>query len=178
MKISRISRSLALATPLASVVIADAEAAAYIKIGDIKGESQIAGFENFIKISYFKVEINGAAARGDQSKVEFKNPQIRFPVEQASPSLMLACVTGEPIPSATLVLTKTTDDGKEVPYYKITFSDVIVTSYSTEGTAAGDPPVEHFSLNYEKIEWSYTRVSKNGEIEGTKSTGVITVPKE
>ncbi len=179
MKISKISKSLALATPLAAVMIADAQAAAYLKIGDIKGESAAPGFENFIKISYVKIEIDATDAKGDASKIKFKNPQIRFPVEQASPSLMLACATGQPIPKATLILTKHTDDGKEVAYYKVTFSDLVVTSYSTTGSDERDTPTEEISLGYTEVEWTYFKVSqKDGTVSGTTTTGAITVPTE
>jgi len=179
MKISNVSKSLALVTPLASGVLGKAEAAAYLKIGDIKGESQVAGFEGYIKIGFFKVEIDGVGARGDESKIQFKDPRIQFPVEQASPSLMLACATGERIPSATLVLTKPTDEGgREVAYYKITMTDVLVSSYST-GLAQGESvPSENISLNFAKIEWTYSKLARNGEIEGRTSTGTISVPRE
>ena len=179
MKISRISRSLALVTPLASAMITDAEAAAYLKIGDIKGESTDAGFESYIKIGSFKIEIDGVAAKGNPREILFKSPQIRFPVEQASPELMLACANGRTLPSATLVLTKAPDDdGPEVVFTKIILTDVLITSYSTSAAPSGAPPMEEITLGYETIEWTYSKISKNGEITGTTTTGTITVPKE
>lgn len=174
MKISRVSKSLALATPLASTMVNDLEAAAYIKFDGVDGESKAAGFEGFVKIEYFKVEINGAVERGGAA--EFKKPVLRFPVEQASPTLMLYCATGRVLKNATLILTTPDGDGGQLPFYKITLTNVLVSSYSSSGSA-DDRPTEELSLNYEKIEWTYTKYDGKGEPTKTVSTGEIDATK-
>lgn len=56
-KIIGISKSLALAAPLAASIATLLEPAAYIKFDGIDGEARDDGFEGLIKISYFKIKI-------------------------------------------------------------------------------------------------------------------------
>lgn len=175
MKISRVSKSLALTAPLAVSVSQDLEAAAYIKFDGVDGESKESGFEGYVKIDFVKIEIQ-RTDDGRAGGIEFKNPVVRFPVEQASPTLMLACATGEILPSATVVLTRPDGAGNELAYYKITFTNVSVSSYSSTGTGGTAPPTEEVTLGYTEVEWTYIRY-EGGKPVKTVSTQKISVPK-
>ena len=61
--------------------------------------------------------------------------------------------------------TRSTEDGREQPYLKYKLKDVIVTSYSFHGNAAGDPlPTEEVTLGYTEVEWTYITVDpKTGD---------------
>lgn len=154
----------------------DLEAAAYMKIGDIKGEAMSKGYEEFMKISFLKIEIQRAVDRA--GVIEFKNPIVRFPVEQASPELMLACATGKILPSATLIITRPGKDGGELAYYKVTFSNVVVSSYSSTSTGGNERPTEEMTLGYTEVEWTYINFDDDtGRPVKTTETGKISVPK-
>jgi type VI secretion system secreted protein Hcp len=68
-------------------------------------------------------------------------------VNKASAKLFLACASGEHIASATLTCRKAGKEQQE--YLTIKFSDLLVTSYQTGGSAGSDVvPMEQISLNF------------------------------
>ena len=88
--ISRFSKSLALAAPVVAMSADQAEAAAYIKFDGIDGEAQSENFKGYVKIDFFKVEIEGVTA-GEAAKVtDFK---VTLPMEKASPATVAEAIT-------------------------------------------------------------------------------------
>ncbi|MDB4792738.1 type VI secretion system tube protein Hcp [bacterium] len=168
-KISRFSKSLALVAPVVAMATAESEAAAYIKFDGVDGEVTNGQFEGYIKVEFFKVEIEGAA---DRQGPNLKDLVISLPMEKSSPTLMLACATGKIIPGASLVLTNTTRAGEEVAYLKIELKDVLVSSYSTTGNAS-DRPLDQLSLGYTKVGWTYSVYDEGGALKGTVKTPPI-----
>ncbi|MGA3023586.1 MAG: type VI secretion system tube protein Hcp [Bryobacteraceae bacterium] len=76
----------------------------------------------------------------------------------SSPKLLEACATGEHIEKATLIARRTgLTAGGLTPYLRVEFTDLIISSYHTSGSA-GDSglPAEHISFNFAKIEYQYT----------------------
>ncbi|WP_308987567.1 Hcp family type VI secretion system effector [Roseibacillus persicicus] len=169
MKIGKMSKSLALAAPLVAVAPTDVDAAAYIKIGDIKGEVTAPGFEEYVKLDYFKIEIDGVTNNN-----KFGIPTISFPMDKGSPKLMLACATGETLEEATVVFTKQTANGTEEAYYKITFSNVRVLSYKNERKEESNIPFDSLTLGYTEVEWTYYVFSSSGSLADTISSGSFT----
>lgn len=54
--------------------------------------------------------------------------------------------------------------GSRATYYRYELKNVMVTSYSVSGATQSDQrPVEQFSLNFEKIEWTYTELAHDGK---------------
>jgi type VI secretion system secreted protein Hcp len=87
-------------------------------------------------------------------------------LDKASPQLALACATGQPIRSAVLVCRKSGSDGQPVEYYKITLTDILVSSVATGGSSGGtELPTESISLNFAKIEWTYRPAGQDGLLE-------------
>jgi len=67
-------------------------------------------------------------------------------------------------------------DEKQQTYLKYKLKDVIVTSYSFHGNAAGDPlPTEEITLGYTEVEWTYIstdpRTGEQTEIVGKYAPG-------
>jgi type VI secretion system secreted protein Hcp len=89
---------------------------------------------------------------------------------KASPKLFLACATGAHIPKATLTCRKA--GGKQEEYLKVVFTDLLVSSYQTGGSAHGDVvPTDQISLNYSKIEWEYKPQDEKGGLGGPIKAG-------
>lgn len=169
MKIGKMSKSLALVAPLVAATPTDVDAAAYIKIGDIKGEVAAPGFEDFVKLDYFKIEIDGTASNN-----KFGFPTISFPMDKASPKLMLACATNQALDEATVVFTKQGADGSERSYYTITLTNVRVLSYTNERKEAANIPFDSLTLGYTEVEWTYYVYSDSGSLLETISSGPLT----
>lgn len=147
----------------------NSEAAAYIKFDGVEGESTASKFRGYLKVEFFKVEIEGA---GGREAPVLKDLVISLPMEKSSPTLMLACATGQILKDATLVLTKMTGAGEEVAFLKIKMTDVLVSSYSTSGKA-DELPSDQISLNYTEVEWTYNVYGDDGSLKGTVKTPPI-----
>jgi type VI secretion system secreted protein Hcp len=74
-------------------------------------------------------------------------------LDRSSPSLFLNAVGGsQPIPSVTLDLTNTTTGGV---FYRITLTDVLISSQQQTSSTGEDKPRESISLNFTKIKIEY-----------------------
>jgi type VI secretion system secreted protein Hcp len=140
--------AVALALALTAFVSPDtASAAAYMKLGDIKGESAAAAPRGEIEI----LSWSWGEASAPSGRRQHKPLTITKPVDKASPILQQASTSGGSIPMLELALPK--EGGGAEEYVKYRLENVRVTSYSVSGsgTAGRSRPVESFSLNYEKI---------------------------
>ena len=113
----------------------------FLKIDGIQGESQDKTHKNEIEIESFSWGANqtGTASRGGgmgAGKVQMQDFHFVMSVNKASPKLMLACANGEHIKNAILTCRKAGKEQQE--YLKITFTDLLVSNYQTNGTGAAD----------------------------------------
>ena len=154
----------------------------FLKLDGINGEAQDKSHKNEIQLESWSWSATnrGSSATGSgagQGKVQFEDFSIRKTVDSASPKLMLACAQGQHIKSAVLTCRKAGKEQQE--YLKLSFSDVLVssfqnaTSYSFSGSGDQSPvpseaasPVETFSLNFSKIEYGYKEQKADGTLGG------------
>ncbi len=146
---------------------ANAQSNAYLKIGDIKGESESRDHKDWIIIESFSQGVstnnNSTTGRLIARRSNFEDLVITKKLDKSSPKLMMKCASGEVIPELELELTGA--DGRS--YYKIKMSDVMVTSISTSaGTQSKNELREEVSFNYTKISWEYTDKSGTKIVEG------------
>lgn len=168
-KMSKFSKSLALVAPVMAMATESSEAAVYIKFDGVDGEVKDSGFEGYLKVEFFKVEIEGAAGR---ERPVLKDLVISLPMEKSSPNLMLACATGQILRNASLVLTKSTGAGEEVIFLKLDLRNVVVSSYSSSGNGQ-KLPTDQITLGYTEVEWTYLVYDDNGALKGTVKTAPI-----
>ncbi len=144
----------------------------FLKLEGIDGESMANGHENEIDLlswSWGETQTGTFAhgSGGGAGKVSMQDFHFVMKVNQASPALLLLCATGEHIAKATLTCRKAGKQQQE--YLKIKFTDLIVSSYQTGGSAHGDEvPVDQISLNFAKIEHGYAKQKKDGSLDGMK----------
>lgn len=147
----------ALALGLAVAAPVPADAAGYLKIGDIKGESVDDAHKGEIEIlswSWGETQSGSAAASGmPTGKRQHKPLTITKRVDKASPLLQQAATSGKMIDKMDLTLPK--EGGRAEEYVTYELERVYITSYQTGGSAGGDVvPTETISLNYEEIKTS------------------------
>ena len=103
---------------------------------------------------------------GGSGKANFQELTITKRLDKSSPILMEACATGKTTPKLILSLTRSGgSDGGETEYLVIRMEDVLVTSVSTGGSSDADRPIEQFSLNFTRVEFSYTPIDETGRPE-------------
>src|SRR6266480_3476009 len=128
----------------------------FLKIDGIEGESQDDKHEGEIDIESFSwgatqsgtIAVGGGGGAG---KVSMQDFHFAMGVNKATPILFLACAQGDHIKNAILTCRKAGKEQQE--FLKITMSDVLVSSFQTGGSGAGDVvPTDQISLNFAKIE--------------------------
>jgi len=142
----------------------------FLKIDGIQGESQDKAHKNEIQLESFSwgaIQAGTASHGGGMGagKVQMQDFHLTMYVNKASPKLMLACAQGEHIKQAILTCRKA---GKEQQdYMKVTFSDLMVSSYQTGGSDSSNAlPMEQISLNFSKVEVEYKEQKADGSLGG------------
>lgn len=142
----------------------------FLKIDGIPGESADHKHKDEIDLlswswgvqQHGTMAYGGGGGAGKSSHGDF---HFTMHVNKASPKLHLACATGEHIKKALLTCRKAGKDQQE--YLKVTFHDLLVSSYQTGGSEGSLVPVEQVSLNYSKIEFDYKEQKADGTLGGS-----------
>lgn len=153
---------------------ATTQAAAYMKLGDIKGEATDSGHQEWIIIESMSSPIYRALVTDPATGVQRQRGDVVLgdivcikELDKSSPKLAESVCTGTVFPEVEIHFTKTIDNGdgttSEVPYLKYKLTNVLVSSYSFHGNAAGDPlPTEEITLGYTEVEWTYITQAADG----------------
>ena len=143
----------------------------FLKLDGIEGESTDAKHKGEIDLESWswgetQTGAHAAGGGGGAGKVDMHDISFVMKVNKASPKLLLACAGGDHIKKAVLICRKAGKDQQE--YMKITFSDLLVSSFQTGGSAGEVVPVDQISLNFSKIEYEY----KDQKADGTLGPAV------
>jgi type VI secretion system secreted protein Hcp len=150
----------------------------FLKIDGIEGESTDDRHKGEIEIESFSwgATQTGAAAHGGgggAGKVSLQDFNFTSRVSKASPTLFLACATGQHLKQAILIGRKAGERQQEFLKYSLT--DVLVSSFQGQGAAGGEGsqalPVDSFSLNFAKIEFEVTTQRPDGSAGDTVQAG-------
>lgn len=146
-----------------------------LELDGIKGESRDDKHKDTLEIESFSWGANnagamGAGGGGGAGKVSFQDIHFTTRVNKASPLLMLACATGQHIKKAVLHVRK--QGGAQETYYKLDFSDLLVSSFQSGGSSGGDAlPVDQFSLNFATIKFEYKPQKEDGSLDSAVTAG-------
>ena len=139
----------------------------FLKLEGIEGESEQKDHANEIELlSWTWGETNSGSAAGGggqgSGKVNMQDFSFAMSVNKASPKLLLTCATGDHISKAVMTCRRA---GKEPrPYLTMTFTDCLVSSFQTGGSAGSEIPTDSITLNFAKIEYSYSPQKKDGTL--------------
>src|SRR5579863_1543378 len=141
----------------------------FLKLGTLKGESVVKGFEDQIQLLSWgwgmtQSGTTHTASGGGAGKVDVSDLQVSKHVDAASPMLALACCKGTHYDSATLTMRKA--GGTALEYVTITLTDLIVTSYSVSEGGGGDLLTDTFTLNFAKYKYSFQPQDNKGAKKG------------
>jgi type VI secretion system secreted protein Hcp len=147
--------------------------AAFVKLGDIKGEATDQDHKDWILIQSMSASIHRSIPSGakDQQRTKGETSlgdiELVRQLDKSSTKLQEACANGTFFKEVEIHFC-TTVKNKQEPYLKYKLKDVIVSSYGFHGDASGDPlPSEQVSLGYSEVEWTYVVVDpKTGDKKG------------
>jgi type VI secretion system secreted protein Hcp len=140
----------------------------FLKLGDLKGESPVKGFEEQIQILAWAWSMSQQGTThhgtgGGAGKVDVQDLSFTHRVDSASPGLVAACCTGKHFEEATLTMRKAGE--KPLDYLIIKLKDIIVTNVSQQG-GGGDEIMENFALNFASFEIAYQPQDNKGAKKG------------
>ena len=147
----------------------------YLKLEGVDGESTDDKHKGEIDIDSFswgvtQMGTGGRGGGGGGGKASFQDLHFTTKLSKASPKLFLCCATGEHIKKAVLTVRKAGKEQQE--YYKVTLSDVLVSSYQIGGSGHGDIiPTDQFSINFAKIEMEYKPQKADGTLDSAVKAG-------
>ena len=126
--------------------------------GEIVLESFSWGETNTLAHNAFTA--GGGAGAG---KVSFQDFHFTARVSKASPKLLLACASGQHIPTGTVTLRKgTAQQENQFVFLVYKFTNVIITS--VQDTGSGDVPVELVSFAFQKVFVEFKEQSPTGAL--------------
>jgi len=147
----------------------------FLKIEGVDGESSDHKHKGEIDLQSWSIGAqnkgtHAAGGGGGAGKVTFNDFHFTMHVSKATPKLMLACATGEHLKKAVLTCRKAGKEQQE--YFKITLSDLLVSSYSTGGSGHSNVvPHDTISLNFSKIEFEYKPQKPDGTLDAAVKSG-------
>lgn len=129
---------------------------AYLKIDGVPGEAEDKSkdHKNWINVASFTSPLK-PGGRGSPAVTTLEFTKL---TDKSSPILFERCAAGTPIPWARLELVRT--NPSVVRVFDIRMTDVLVSSVfvMSDPGSADERPMESLSLNFTKIEWTYTLV--------------------
>ena len=143
----------------------------FLQIDGIEGESQDATHRGAIQINSWNWSARNTGTMqfgggGGGGKAHLDDFDFSMRVNKATPKLVQKLASGEHIARAVLTCRKAGKTPQE--YLKITFEDIIVSSYHTSGSASGDAiPLELVKLNFAKITFEYREQRADGSLGGS-----------
>ncbi|MCW1935286.1 MULTISPECIES: Hcp family type VI secretion system effector [Pseudomonas] len=145
----------------------------FIKIGDIKGESQDKTHKDEIEVLNWSWGMSQSGnmhtgTGGGAGKVSIQDLSLTKYVDKASPNLMMHCSSGKHVPKVTLTVRKAGGDS-QVEYLIINLEEVLISSLSTGGSGSDDRLIENVTLNFAKVTVDY----QPQKADGTKDGGPI-----
>lgn len=151
----------------------------YLKIDTINGESEAVGFEENMQIQSwsFGASNSGSSRLGTglgTGKVSLQDFNFVVENSKASPQLFLATCKGNHIPQAFLSCRKTGGSGEPYTFYKVTFNDLVISSFQTGGSAGGGLPIEQISFNFTKITHEFFQQKADGSVSLTNTVSYDT----
>jgi type VI secretion system secreted protein Hcp len=128
----------------------------FLKIEGIKGESHDDKHKDEIDVQSFSWGVSQTGARagggGGAGKVQFQDFHFANLVSKASPSLFLACASGEHIKQAVFVGEAVNPKGEVAsPFFKYTFTDVLISSYAEAGQDTQDTVQDAASFAFASV---------------------------
>lgn len=145
----------------------------FLKLTGIKGESKDDKHTGEIDIENFSWGLQNSGdwatgGGGGAGKVSFNDMSIQKRCDLSTPALMQACAKGDHIGDGVLTVRKA--GGKQEEYYKITLTNILVSSIMNTGADGGNP-MESVSLNFAEIKFDYKEQTEKGGLGGVAKFG-------
>ncbi len=141
----------------------------FVKFDGIEGDSNVKAHAKEIEVLSFSMGASQPVAGtpsqsggATSASVRFSEISIAKFVDSATPLLYKFCAAGNHINTITFSFHRAAKDGETVKYLEVKLTNTIISNISTAGSGGEDLLVEHLSLNFGKIETTYTEQLRAG----------------
>ena len=147
----------------------------FMRIDGIPGESVDAKHKGEIDVESWSwgeanpLPAGGHGGGGGAGKVQMQDFHFTTKVSKASPTLMLACASGQHFKNAVLTARKAGKGQQE--FLTFSLSDVLVSAYQTGGAEGEVVPADSVSLNFSKIQVEYKQQNPDGSLGASIKAG-------
>jgi type VI secretion system secreted protein Hcp len=140
----------------------------FLKMGDIKGESQDDKHKDEIEVLEWNWGVTQAGTMhtgggGGRGKANFSDLTFKHYIDKASPNLLKSCATGEHVGEAKLTVRKAGKTPQD--FLLITMNDVIITNVTPVGKQGDGELVENVSLQFAKVDLEYKPQKSDGGLD-------------
>jgi len=178
---SQLRRTAAATALVAAMLVGGASGAAAQDV-DVIPETGLSivldlpGIGEQIELLSYSFGMSQSEAKGRRSTPKVNDIVVTKKTDAASPKLMLACANGKH--NASAQLTVCADRACTQEYLKYELENVMVTSYSVGGGAAGDSiPTETLSLNFDKVKATFSQEGQSVEMRKVGSWWQVVEPR-
>ncbi|MGH7994764.1 MAG: Hcp family type VI secretion system effector [Opitutaceae bacterium] len=147
----------------------------FLNIDGIQGDSTDSKYQNQIELdswSWNESQQGGQSTGAGLSsgKVAMSDFSFAAKSSKASPNLFLNCASGAHIKTAQLTCRKA--GGKQQEYLKLNFTDILISSYNINSTAAGDAlPVDSVTIKFSSLKFEFSSQKADGSLASPTITG-------
>lgn len=143
----------------------------FLKLGDIKGESEDKEHKDQIELLRFSWSGDNPGSMwtgggGGTGKIKFNDLRFTHAFDIASNNIWQYCAGGKHVPEATLTARKSGDGQKD--FFILKMTDVIITSVSYDN---GDPMEENVTLQFAKVDVEYKVQKADGSLAAGNKFG-------
>ncbi len=147
---------------------------AYLKIDGIDGDAKDSKHDKHIQLANYSFGAHNAGTAGTgggmgAGKVAMQDFSFTPQGDSGGAELFLACASGKHIPKAVLSVQKA--GGTKMEFLKVTFTDILISSFNTAGSQGMTVPQNAVSFNFAKIEIVTTAQNNDGSPGASKTTG-------
>ncbi|HEV7403983.1 MAG TPA: type VI secretion system tube protein Hcp [Chthoniobacteraceae bacterium] len=142
----------------------------FLKLAGIDGESTTAGHETDVPLltcSFGANQLGLSAAGGtaNAAKSVLSTITVQKLVDKTSPILFIDCALGKPIHDATIFFRNASTPAGPVDNFRVTLTNVLISSYHVDATDGDSAIMESVSLSYTSMKVSYTPIDPNGALK-------------
>lgn len=146
----------------------------FLKLGGVTGDSKDSAHVGWLQLESFSFGAHntGSAAVGGgmgTGKVAMQDFSFTPNGDSGGPDLFTKCASGEHISEGILECQKSAGSSKLV-FFKATFTDLLVSSFSTHGGNGQEIPANNVTFNFAKIKLEATAQNEDGS-KGKTVTG-------
>jgi type VI secretion system secreted protein Hcp len=146
----------------------------FLKLDGIPGEATGSGHEKEIDIYSWSFGATNAAQSaigggGGVGKVNMHDITVSKKSDKSSTTLFLDCCNGTHIKEGTITCRKAGGDQQD--FMKVKLTDILISSYQAGGSQGDDTPTESVTLNFAKVQVTYSPQKPDGTLDSALNSG-------